>query len=405
MHPVYPNKLFIKDVWKIFHKFRLRFTILMSLRLLSSAMLLYVPYAIAKIIDFLTVYQKGESLQSFYSLLLSISIVSVTATILRLATKFYLKDISRQARAETRVRALSSLMNYDLAWHENKNTGEKVQQINNGVQGIHKIVQFFREDFPEIFVGIFGVAIAFSSFSLKYTAILGVFIVTYLFAEFKFNKKIALRMHDVKKYTEQVSGKIHEYTNNIATVKSLGLASKLLQKARYFEFKLWMYRRKAHLIGNRKWMVIQTISEIFLALLLLVVGIDIAGGVISVGMLVLFLDYIRRTKSGLNNLSRQSDMIIDAKYSIFRMVPYLRANFSKSGSRKFKSNWKRISIQNLSFSYHNKNIFQNLSFEIKRGEKIGLVGTSGQGKSTLFKLLLNLYQPTKGKILIDGIPL
>ena len=69
---------------------------------------------------------------------------------------------------------------------------------------------------------------------------------------------------------------------------------------------------------------------------------------------------------------------------------------------------KEIIIKNLSFSYHNnssKEILKNINLTINCGEKIGFIGTTGGGKSTLFDLLMGLMEPTQGTIYVDGINL
>jgi ATP-binding cassette subfamily B protein len=64
-----------------------------------------------------------------------------------------------------------------------------------------------------------------------------------------------------------------------------------------------------------------------------------------------------------------------------------------------------IVFENVSFRYpgSDEDVFRNLSFEIRAGEKLALVGRNGAGKTTLIKLLLGLYQPTEGRVLFDGI--
>jgi ATP-binding cassette, subfamily B, bacterial len=64
-----------------------------------------------------------------------------------------------------------------------------------------------------------------------------------------------------------------------------------------------------------------------------------------------------------------------------------------------------ITFENVSFRYpgSDEDVFKNLSFELRVGEKLALVGRNGAGKTTLIKLLLGLYQPTEGRILFDGI--
>ena len=69
---------------------------------------------------------------------------------------------------------------------------------------------------------------------------------------------------------------------------------------------------------------------------------------------------------------------------------------------KLKLKNGEIEFKNVSFAYDNKKVFRNLSFKIKGGEKVGIVGASGSGKSTLINLLQRAYDIQKGQILIDG---
>ena len=65
---------------------------------------------------------------------------------------------------------------------------------------------------------------------------------------------------------------------------------------------------------------------------------------------------------------------------------------------------EEIEFENVTFSYPNTKtiVLSDVSFKVKKGEKIGIVGKNGSGKTTLIKLLLRLYEPTKGKILVNG---
>ena len=72
----------------------------------------------------------------------------------------------------------------------------------------------------------------------------------------------------------------------------------------------------------------------------------------------------------------------------------------QKGARISKK-WKTINFENISFKYKNQNVLDIFNLQLNRGEKIGIVGKSGCGKSTLVKILLGLYNPSKGIISID----
>ena len=58
----------------------------------------------------------------------------------------------------------------------------------------------------------------------------------------------------------------------------------------------------------------------------------------------------------------------------------------------------------MTFAYEEQNVLNGLSFQVKEGEQVTLSGRTGAGKSTIFKLLLGLYEPKEGSVLIQGVP-
>ena len=74
----------------------------------------------------------------------------------------------------------------------------------------------------------------------------------------------------------------------------------------------------------------------------------------------------------------------------------------ENGKVSFSPDWKEISVKNVSFAYGENQVLNDISFNVRRGEKVGVVGVSGAGKSTLFKLLLKEREEFAGDILFDN---
>ena len=66
-------------------------------------------------------------------------------------------------------------------------------------------------------------------------------------------------------------------------------------------------------------------------------------------------------------------------------------------------NFKNLNLSNLQFSYGDKRVIKNLNLNVKRGDFIGLLGKSGEGKTTLVDLILGIHEPKSGEISVNGI--
>jgi ATP-binding cassette subfamily B protein len=110
----------------------------------------------------------------------------------------------------------------------------------------------------------------------------------------------------------------------------------------------------------------------------------------------------------IDELSTLALDFVVAKYGVHRMKHILDVPVGidrENGKRVFPKKWKKLAVRNLSFSYGEKEVLREVSFEVRRGERIGIVGISGAGKSTLFKLLLKEHEHYRGEILLDDVPL
>lgn len=176
----------------------------------------------------------------------------------------------------------------------------------------------------------------------------------------------------------------------------------------YFEHTTGLWRRANlrkrlhHDIANSAVPVILGVGRIIIYLLS---AYSILKGEANVSILILVVGYY---DDMLSNYDGATDTIYNLSKSIVgvnRMHRFL--NFKTEHMRDYGTDDTddiegRVEFKNVSFTYDGKNSVKNLSFEIKPNTFTAIVGKSGSGKSTIFRLLLRLYTPTKGQILIDG---
>ncbi|MFH0854679.1 MAG: ABC transporter ATP-binding protein [bacterium] len=216
----------------------------------------------------------------------------------------------------------------------------------------------------------------------------------------------ASQVVDIKE--EEISGLMFQTVNNIRSVKVLAMAEKVLQMLEDYMADIYKKIKRRFFLFQSQTAALDALSLIFRLGTLSFIAIGVSKGYYEVGYLVLFNGYFQSLVASVSELAETSQEFVVYKYGIARMQNILMEPViieDEKGKIEFPENWKKITIKNLSFSYGKNEVLKNLSFDIKRGERVGIVGLSGAGKSTLMKLLLKETETYTGKILIDEIPL
>ncbi len=128
-------------------------------------------------------------------------------------------------------------------------------------------------------------------------------------------------------------------------------------------------------------------------------------GRLSAGVLIVFLLYLGKMYKPMRDLSKMTDTVSKAVVGFERIKEVLDMDSAIRDMRgakrapKFKG---RISFDHVTFSYGEKEVLKDVSFEIKPGQVAAIVGPSGTGKTTLVSLIPRFYDPIRGKVCIDG---
>ena len=206
-----------------------------------------------------------------------------------------------------------------------------------------------------------------------------------------------------------ISGQVPEAIHNIRTIRALGLES-------------YMEKRYDKRIGESYAAVEKTnfydaiyspvVNMINVAVVGTVMLMSASGNAqvltlfsMSVGTSVAIINYISRIFTPIETLGMEIQTIQSAMAGVKRIDAFLAQpereipaeGVSKKGPRG------DVALTHVTFGYDDRKVLSDLSFTVKSGEQVTLVGRTGAGKSTVFKLLLGLYKPEKGTVTIGGV--
>ncbi|MEL6591384.1 MAG: ABC transporter ATP-binding protein [Bacteroidota bacterium] len=192
-------------------------------------------------------------------------------------------------------------------------------------------------------------------------------------------------------------------------VKIFGLADFIKERFAKLAHKYYLVNRALAIQRATFGLIFNSLGDIGYYAAYVLIIIQTIQGQISLGDLTFLAGSFNRLRNLLQGmLSRfstiaQSALYLQDLFDFFAMEPEIQSPIEPH--KVPRPIQKGFRFENVSFKYPNTEIYavKNLSFELQAGEKLALVGENGAGKTTLVKLLARLYDPTEGRILLDGV--
>ncbi len=374
----------------------------------SSALSLFNAYAVATVVTLVIAHKAGESLTRLYFILIAWFLAIIINFSSRFISRIIGMPMAEMAAKDAEIFSIKHLSLLDISWHEKENSGSKLKKIDRGAQNIIDVTRLWLGPIVDITISVIGAFIIISRFDVPLLGLLTVYLVIYFYiARFTRTRAVAA-VKQVNIKDEEITGFFYEIVANIRTIKVLGMAQKILEYAQ-IGIQDYASRVKKRVFWFQGAALLRGVWEGSVRVLLFVFIIwNIFRGRYEVGFLILFYGYFNTLTNSIGNLSDVAQELATYKVNVGRVTDILDENITidnEEGKKDFPQTWEHILIKDLTFNYGDNKVLSNMDLEIKKGEKIGIVGLSGAGKSTLFKLLLKEYENYDGSIVIGGIPL
>lgn len=312
--------------------------------------------------------------------------------------------------ADLRQGVFEKVQNFSFKNIDNFSTGSLVTRLTNDITQVQNMVRMLlimAMRSPGMLIG--GIIMACSI--NKELALILAFVIPILAVLIGLLLKTAFpRFSAMQKKLDNLNSGIQENITNVRVIKSFVRQDFETEKFENANSDLMNTTMRALKI------VITTMPIMMLAMnitTLLVVwfgGNFVVGGSMGVGDLTAFTTYITQILMSLMMVSMLFLQLSRALASSTRITEVLKTDVDltdeNAGQKDKKVENGRVEFKNVSFKYYEKrkeNVLENISFTAEPGEIVGIIGTTGSGKSSLVQLIPRLYDVTNGEVLVDGV--
>ena len=296
------------------------------------------------------------------------------------------------------------LLKLDQNFFDTELSGKIVNRLNRSVVQLTNFIQTVTNNMLQfLFSTIFSLIIVFI-YSWQVGVLLLIIYPVYVALTFKSSKKWQDYQEKKNKYSDIASGRFIESINQIKVVKSF------IQESRELSFldrnlkKVIKVNTPQSIYWHRRDAIRRLSLNVIFFLVYLFIFYQAARGMITPGAAVALILYSMQIRIPIFTISFLVDAtqraIADSKdfFEIMERQPKV----DNTSLKTIKVTDGDIKFDSVDFGYDKKEVLKGIDFEVKPNSKIALVGESGVGKTTITNLIMKLYKPTSGAILIDG---
>ena len=303
----------------------------------------------------------------------------------------------------------------DLRYHDRNPVGRLITRITSDVETLNEL---FSSGIVTVFGDIFTLAfIVAAMLRMDWKLALVAFSVLpfVAWAAFLFRARIRDVYRDIRVRLARINAFLHERLTGVRVVQLFGREARDAQS----HAEVNQDYLDAHLRSITYYALFFPVIELFTAIALALIlwsgGASILEGTVTVGVVAAFLQYARRFFRPIQDLSEKYNLLQGAMASSERIFQLLDTEITITDPEEPRPlptpTQGEIEFRDVWFAYGEKEpgepdwILKGVNFRVEPGSKMAIVGHTGAGKTTLVSLLLRFYEPQKGEILLDGVPI
>ncbi|MDD5731308.1 MAG: ABC transporter ATP-binding protein [Patescibacteria group bacterium] len=372
-----------------------------------------VPYLSGKVIDGIVtpsdIHLLSYVLKAVFVYLVLWAVAKAIADLISWRLDRMVSLLAESAEVAYMYDGVAAILRLPLSFTKNHKLGDVMDKLNRASGNIYNVFSGIVADLLPQFLGVIFALIFMFFVSWFLTTVVVIALAIYVYLLFKITPDLAGLRRKMNKGYNKAYGHSYDVVINIQNVKqyvaeeyeSKKVKNIFIEKGLNFllhYLKIWQRNQLFY-----RGMVLAVQIFVFSYSIIL-----IWNGQITIGQLMMYNTYIAMLFSPFSSMVNKWQNMQNILISVERAENIINVkpeNYTPKDAVKMNDIAGSVKFENVSFKYEKKNqdVLNDISFSVKPGEIIALVGESGVGKTTLADLISNYYQPQKGKIYIDGV--
>lgn len=393
----------LSRIWAYLARRKAKLMLVLLMVVLSCGLALLGPYLVGMAIDN---YLEGSGGQTWINFLIGLGMVYGLYSLTSWLQNIWMIEIAQETVYRLRLDLFSHLQRLPIPFFGRRQQGEIMSRVTNDIENVSSTlnssaIQIFSSVLT--LLGTVGVMLWLSPLLTLLT-----FLVVPLMALGM--RWITRRTGPLFKQRQRnlgdLNGYIEETLSGQRIIKAFSQEPRVIRGFHERNETIRLSGFWAQTISGFIPKLMNGLNNLSFAIIAGIGGILVIKDVITVGVIIVFVEYSRQFTRPLNDLANQWNTLLSAIAGAERVFEVMDED-AEERDEQAAVNVDRIegavAFQKVSFAYEgSKGTLKNISFEVRPGEMIALVGPTGAGKTTLIQLLSRFYDPSEGVIKVDG---
>ena len=306
-----------------------------------------------------------------------------------------------------RVDLTEHCLTLDMSFHNATNPGAMIERIDGDVTAMANFFSQFVIKVLGNLVLLVGVLVLLWTEDWRVGLTLTLYSIVAMFVLGKVRNLGVEATKEERQASAEMYGFIEERLAGLEDIRSNGATSYVIQG---LAKKLRNYYYKAHrawMKFNRVWVITTVLFALGYFIVFVMSAFLFVGGAITLGTVYLFYQYTEMLRTPIEQLNRQVQDLQKAGAGIARVTELFntRSQITDGSGQPVPAGPLPVAFEDVSFAYNTDQTsptLEDISFQLKPGETMGLLGRTGSGKTTITRLLFRLYEPQEGRITLGG---